>query len=154
MGHFGCYPSGSNPNSRGELRFNVDFGKNNPYDFRFCATDKRSAITGGNACRPDRPRKAVKRPGYTGFVPDRPGSDNLMGRYWSFRVSVSAQTWKAPGLKIHPGSDQLGVFVTSGPLRTIPVGRKSAAGGRTSVLRRDVQCWKWRLETRATRCTT
>ena len=53
--------------------------RKNPYDFRFCATDKRSAINGGNACRPDRPRKAVKRLGYTGFVPDRPGSDNLMG---------------------------------------------------------------------------
>jgi len=48
-----------------------------------CATDKRSAITGGNACRPDRSRKAVKRPGYAGFCPDRPGSDYLM--YWSFR---------------------------------------------------------------------
>lgn len=43
----------------------------------FCATDERSAITGGNACRPDRSREAVKRPGFTGLAPTAPEVNNL-----------------------------------------------------------------------------
>src|ERR1039457_4019087 len=42
------------------------------YDYRFCATDKRGAITGGNACRPNRSREAVKRPGYIRGLPRPP----------------------------------------------------------------------------------
>jgi hypothetical protein len=53
---------------RGPLRITT-------YDNRFCATDKRNATTGGNACRPDRSREAVKRPGYTGLASNRPGNE-------------------------------------------------------------------------------
>src|ERR1035441_9079111 len=64
----------------------------------FCATDKRSAITGGNACRADRSREAAKRPGYMGLAPDRPGSDHLM--YWSFRGSHVKCPMRSPPLEV------------------------------------------------------
>jgi hypothetical protein len=54
------------------------------YDYGCCATDKRSAITGGNACRPDRSREAVKRPGYTRFgstAPELTQSGGLFGHF-------------------------------------------------------------------------
>src|ERR1035437_5117683 len=55
------------------------------YDYGFCATDKRSAITGGNACRPDRSRKAVKRPGYTRLAPTAPEVTNCcIGHFGSY----------------------------------------------------------------------
>ena len=76
---------------------------------RFCATDKRSAITGGNACRPDRSRKAVKRPGYTGVAPTAPESDQLMS-------GVISGILRCPGeCAAISGRNQFGALVIAGP---------------------------------------
>jgi hypothetical protein len=53
----------------------------------------------GTACRPDRPRKAVKRPGYTGFAPAAPEVTNLFGHFGGVTVD-------SIGLHL-VGSDQL-----------------------------------------------
>src|SRR5664280_2215555 len=57
------------------------------YDYGFCATDKRSAIAGGNASRPDRSREAVKRPGYTGLAPTAPEVTNCCSGHFGRRRS-------------------------------------------------------------------
>src|ERR1039458_1474204 len=60
---------------KGKASTKSSTGDDQPRDdwpIQLCATDKRSAITGGNACRPDRSREAVKRPGYTGLAPTAP----------------------------------------------------------------------------------
>src|ERR1017187_1648663 len=71
---------------KGKASTKSSTGDDQPRDdwpIQLCATDKRSAITGGNACRPDRSREAVKRPGYTGLAPTAPEMTKLM--CWLFR---------------------------------------------------------------------
>jgi hypothetical protein len=71
------------------------------YENGLCATDKRSAITGGKACRPNRSREAVKRPGYTGLAPTAPEVTNCM--FGHFGISNG----KRP-----PGPGYFGQWVT------------------------------------------